>query len=85
MAQFNVHEAKTSFSKLLEMVERGEEVTVARNGKPIAKLVPVAEKKSILGIGIGDPNYNDLSDEDATAPMTDEELELWYGGTDEPA
>lgn len=36
----NVHEAKTHFSKLLERVERGEEVVIARRGQPIARLVP---------------------------------------------
>lgn len=36
----NVHEAKTTLSQLLEAVERGEPVTIARNGKPVADLVP---------------------------------------------
>ncbi|MEX0755613.1 MAG: type II toxin-antitoxin system Phd/YefM family antitoxin [Actinomycetota bacterium] len=38
---FNVHEAKTHLSRLLERVERGEELVIARAGKPIAKLVPL--------------------------------------------
>jgi prevent-host-death family protein len=37
----NVHEAKTHLSRLLERVERGEEIVVARAGKPVARLVPV--------------------------------------------
>lgn len=41
MKQVNVHEAKTQLSKLLEAVERGEEVTIARNGRPVAVLSPV--------------------------------------------
>jgi prevent-host-death family protein len=41
----NVHEAKTHLSRLLERVERGEEVTIARNGKPVARLVPIEPKK----------------------------------------
>jgi prevent-host-death family protein len=36
----NVHEAKTHFSKLLARVEKGERITVARGGKPVARLVP---------------------------------------------
>ena len=36
----NVHEAKTHFSKLLARVEKGERITVARAGKPVAKLIP---------------------------------------------
>lgn len=36
----NVHEAKTHLSRLLQLVERGQEVTIARAGHPIARLVP---------------------------------------------
>ena len=42
MAQtVNVHEAKTHLSRLLEAVERGEDVVIARAGRPVARLVPV--------------------------------------------
>lgn len=41
----NVHEAKTQLSKLLEAVERGEEVIIARAGKAVAKLVPADPPK----------------------------------------
>jgi prevent-host-death family protein len=37
----NVHEAKTHLSRLLERVEHGEEIVIARAGKPIAKLVAI--------------------------------------------
>ena len=40
----NVHEAKTHLSRLLEAVEAGEDVVIARAGKPIARLVPVAAR-----------------------------------------
>lgn len=40
----NVHEAKTRFSKLLKRVELGEEITIARAGKPVARLVPFMER-----------------------------------------
>ncbi len=36
----NVHEAKTHLSRLLEAVEQGEDVVIARAGKPVARLVP---------------------------------------------
>ena len=36
----NVHEAKTTFSRLLRRVEAGEEVVIGRAGKPVARLVP---------------------------------------------
>jgi len=39
----NVHEAKTQLSRLLEGVEAGEDIIIARAGKPVARLVPVPE------------------------------------------
>lgn len=44
MAQVNIHEAKTHLSKLLERVENGEEIVIARAGKPVAVLAPLREK-----------------------------------------
>ncbi len=41
MESVNVHEAKTHLSRLLERVEAGEEIMLARNGKAVAMLVPV--------------------------------------------
>ena len=38
--QFNIHEAKTQFSKLVAAVERGETVTICRNGRPVIACVP---------------------------------------------
>jgi prevent-host-death family protein len=43
--QVNVHEAKTQLSRLLQDVEEGEEVVIARNGTPVAKLVPHVEER----------------------------------------
>jgi len=41
MKQVNIHQAKTGLSKLVERAEAGEEVLIARAGKPVAKLVPL--------------------------------------------
>jgi prevent-host-death family protein len=41
----NMHEAKTHLSKLVERVEKGEEIVISRAGKPAAKLVPVPQEK----------------------------------------
>jgi prevent-host-death family protein len=41
MKQVNVHEAQTHLSRLLEEVEAGEEIIIGRDGRPIARLVPV--------------------------------------------
>ncbi|MDM8515917.1 type II toxin-antitoxin system Phd/YefM family antitoxin [Desulfobacterales bacterium HSG16] len=43
MQQINVHEAKTQFFKLITSVENGEEIIIARSGKPVARLAPVSE------------------------------------------
>ena len=42
----NVHEAKTHLSRLLEAVERGEDVVIARSGKPVARLVPARTREA---------------------------------------
>jgi prevent-host-death family protein len=42
MGVFNVHDAKTHLSRLLDQVARGEEVIIAKSGRPVAKLVRVA-------------------------------------------
>jgi prevent-host-death family protein len=46
LATVNMHEAKTHLSKLVERVEKGEEIVISRAGKPAAKLVPVPQEKS---------------------------------------
>ena len=43
METVNVHNAKTQLSRLLERVEAGEEIVIARAGRPIARLVPLVE------------------------------------------
>ena len=44
MVTVNVHEAKTHLSRLLVQVESGDEVVIARHGKPVAKLVQISER-----------------------------------------
>ncbi len=45
MTQADVHEAETNLSKLIEKALNGEEVVVAKAGKPLVRLVPVREEK----------------------------------------
>ena len=40
MDAVNMHEAKTHLSRLVERVEAGEEIVIARAGRPVARLVP---------------------------------------------
>lgn len=42
----NIHEAKTQLSRLVERVERGEEIVIARAGKPVARLVAYREPRA---------------------------------------
>lgn len=74
--QVNIHQAKTQLSKLLVEVERGREVVVARNGKPIAKLVPFpapAKKR----LRTGDWKGRIWMSDDFDAPLSDGELKEW--------
>ena len=47
MSQFNIAEAKSHFSELVQKALTGEEVVIARDNKPILKLVPVKEKPTV--------------------------------------
>lgn len=66
MATINVHDAKTHFSRLLSRVESGEEIIIAKSGKPVARLTPLdtitrqrtpgsAKGKIVLKKGFMDP------------------------------
>lgn len=46
MSTFNIHEAKTSFSQLINQALAGEQVIIARGNKPLIKLVPYEEELS---------------------------------------
>ena len=48
MKQVNIHEAKTRLSQLIADVENGEEVVIARAGKPIVRIVKEAEERKPL-------------------------------------
>jgi prevent-host-death family protein len=75
--EVNVHEAKTHLSRLLQRVAAGEEVTIARSGVPVARLVAVApEKKRPLGFARGQVWVAD----DFDAPLPDDLLAAFYGG-----
>jgi prevent-host-death family protein len=48
----NVHEAKTQLSRLLERAEQGEEVVIARAGRPVARLVAFGPRRSPRRLGL---------------------------------
>jgi prevent-host-death family protein len=53
----NIYEAKTRFSKLVAEVEAGATVVIARDGKPVCKLVPLVRKPRQFGGAIGDGGW----------------------------
>ena len=56
MTQVNIHEAKTHLSRLLERAAAGEEIVIAKAGRPIARLTPIgpgAEGRRVLGKDAG--------------------------------
>jgi prevent-host-death family protein len=50
MAQVGMHEAKTKLSQLVERAEAGEDIIISRNGKPVARLVPVIRTASLASV-----------------------------------
>ena len=76
--QVNVHAAKTTLSALLERVEHGEEIVIARAGKPIARLVPIAAQPEarVLGRDAGRFTVPDDFDD----PLPDDVLAGFLGG-----
>jgi prevent-host-death family protein len=77
MKALNVHEAKTGFSRLLARVERGEEIIIARAGKPVARLIafdPVAGAP-VLGADQG----SFVVPADFDAPLPEDLLEAFEG------
>jgi prevent-host-death family protein len=54
MVTINVHEAKTHLSRLLRRAEAGEEIVIARGGRPVARLVSLeGPRKRVLGRDVG--------------------------------
>lgn len=69
MIRVNVHEAKTHLSKLLEQVQKGEEVIISKGNKPIARLVLIDELKPERKIGSAKGKIRIADDFDA--PLED--------------
>jgi prevent-host-death family protein len=76
MPTVNMHEAKTQLSRLVQAALDGEEVVIARAGRPAVKLVPVPEPLPKRQFGILRGKV--WAAPDAWDPMTEEELALWY-------
>jgi prevent-host-death family protein len=74
---FNIHDAKTNLSRIVDDVAAGAEVIIAKAGKPMARLVPIdlPVKSKKLGLLKGKIKVAD----DFNAPLDDETLGLFEG------
>lgn len=80
-ATINVHEAKTHLSRLLERAHGGEEIILAKAGKPYARLMPLESDKPRRIPGRLKGSLTDAFFE----PLPEEELKLWQeGGMTDP-
>lgn len=77
----NVHDAKTHFSKLLDRAHAGEEIILAKAGKPYAKLVPITNTTPSRRRKPGRFKHllKDVPSEIWFEPMSDDELDAWEG------
>ena len=79
MIKLNIHEAKTHLSRYLELVEKGESITLCKRNVPIAEIHPipkVKEGKRPIGTGKGEFHLDDRFFE----PLPDDLLDLFDGG-----
>jgi prevent-host-death family protein len=78
MGSYNVHEAKTNLSRLLQKTAAGEEVVIMRDGEPVAELIPYRKRsrKRRLGFAAGQVEMV----EGWERPMTDAEADRFLSG-----
>jgi prevent-host-death family protein len=51
MNKFNIHQAKTQFSRLVDLAASGKEIVIAKSGKPVARLIPYARNAESRKLG----------------------------------
>ena len=73
MREVNVHEAKTHLSRLLDAAAAGEEIVIAKAGKPYARLVPMAQPRRTPGAARGKGRVTTKFFE----PLSKRELAAW--------
>ncbi len=76
MKQVNIHEAKTHLSRLIEQVEAGENVVIARAGKPVVRLVAVTDSKPVV---LGSLRGRIVVPNDFDAPLPGDLLDSFEG------
>jgi prevent-host-death family protein len=85
MRTFNIHEAKTHLSRLVEEVAAGEPFVIAKAGKPMAQVVPIGapKKKPKKRIGFMKGMYSLPDNFEEIDKQMDKEIEELFLGKDE--
>lgn len=78
MTQVNIHQAKTHLSKLVEQAAAGEEIVIAKAGKPVARLVGLQRQKQTKRKPGALKGRGWVAD-DFDAPLPEAVLRQWYG------
>jgi prevent-host-death family protein len=79
MTEVNIHQAKTHLSRLLARVAAGEEIVIAKAGKPVARLVPFRNAKGKRLLGMDKGLFKVPKDFDA--PLPEDVLKSFEGET----
>ena len=77
MITVNVHQAKTELSRLLNRVLAGEEVLIAKAGKPVARLIPIEPPRPHSRLGLDQSDWK--VPEDFNEPLSEEILKTFWG------
>ena len=77
--EVNIHEAKTHLSRLLQRVAGGEDITIARAGKPVARLIAVTASATVRPLGMDQGRFR--VPDDFNAPLPDDLLAAFEGKT----
>jgi prevent-host-death family protein len=79
MRTVNIHAAKTHFSRLVDQAAAGEEITIAKGGKPVARLVPLSAPREPTRRRLGALSGIARVPEDFDAPLPDAVLDAFEG------
>ena len=79
MKQINIYEAKTQLSKLVDEAAKGEDIIIARAGKPAARLTRVSPEQGRRKLGVLDGRFK--IPDDFNQPLPEEILSAFEGGS----
>lgn len=78
-ATLNVHEAKTHFSNVIDRAHAGEEIIIAKAGKPWVRITKIDDAPKVKRTPGGWPGVGDIPDSVFFDLLPDEELDAWEG------